>query len=114
MLVKAFLEIPPLPGQISRTLALAMVAPSGGEDVPVLETPAKPESTDRSKPGSSGKARRVDKFERIKIRVAQENTNSVIVTEGPQPGEFVVTNGSLILAQLYEDQRMTITGLPAQ
>ncbi len=113
MLVKAFLEIPPLPGQ-TVVPRLAMVALSGGEYVFVRKTPGEAESNDRSKPESSEKTRRVDKFERIKIRVAQENTNSVIVTEGLQPGEFVVTNGSLILAQLYEDQRMTITGLPAQ
>ena len=51
---------------------------------------------------------------KLKIRVAQENTDSVIVASGLTPGQVVVTNGSLILAQLYEDQRMTNTGLPAQ
>jgi hypothetical protein len=30
------------------------------------------------------------------------------------PGEEVVTNGSLILAQLYEDERIVVSGLNAE
>jgi cobalt-zinc-cadmium efflux system membrane fusion protein len=55
-----------------------------------------------------------DKFERRKIIVAQERIDHVVVKTGLTPGEEVVTNGSLILAQLYEDQRTVDTGLPTQ
>lgn len=101
MLVKAFLEIPPVPGQtiIPR---LAMVAISGTEYVFVR------------KPRAGKAENEPDEFERVKIRAAQENTDTVVVAEGLKPGQEVVTNGSLILSQLYEDQRMTYTGLPAQ
>jgi membrane fusion protein, heavy metal efflux system len=99
MLVKAILDIAPQPGQtvIPR---LSMVA-INGEGYVFVQKP-------RSSPGGS------DKFERRKIVVAQERIDHVVVRSGLQPGEEVVTNGSLILAQLYEDQRMTVTGLPAQ
>ena len=55
-----------------------------------------------------------DQFERRKIEVAQENRRRGRRPQRPRkPGEEVVTNGSLILAQLYEDQRIVDTGLPA-
>jgi len=105
MLVKAMLEIPPVPGQtvIPR---LAMVAISGGEFVFVRQPRA----------GGDGPAKGddADKFRRVKIRVAQENTDHVVVASGLTPGQEIVTNGSLILSQLYEDQRMTISGNPDQ
>jgi len=53
-----------------------------------------------------------DKFERRKIHVAQETTDSVVVSDGLEPNEEIVTNGSLILAQLYEDAANVETGLP--
>lgn len=104
MLVKALLEIPPIPGQtvIPR---LAMVAISGNEYVFLRKEPA-------SQPNDSAGGA-VDRFERVKIRVAQENTDDVVVASGLEPGQVVVTNGSLILSQLYEDHRMTATGLPS-
>jgi len=119
MLVKAFLEIPKIKGQtvIPR---LAMVALSGGEYVFVRKTAPGDNDQDKDKDKAAepskagGRGEKSDKFERIKIRVAQENTDSVIVAAGLEPGQVVVTNGSLILAQLYEDQRMTNTGLPPQ
>ena len=49
-----------------------------------------------------------------KIAVAQENTDNVVVAKGLAAGQEVVTKGSLILSQLYEDRRMTSTGLPPQ
>jgi cobalt-zinc-cadmium efflux system membrane fusion protein len=104
MLVKAMLEIPPVPGQtvIPR---LSMVSISGGEYVFVRQLRPSSES-DRPKG--------VDRFERRKVDVAQENSDHVVIARGLKAGEEVATNGSLILAQLYEDQRITITGLPAQ
>ena len=47
-------------------------------------------------------------------RSAQENADHVVVPSGLKPGEEVVTNGSLILSQLYEDRRTVDTGLPMQ
>ena len=54
-------------------------------------------------------------FERRNILVSKETSDWVIVAEpskdhvGLQPGEQVVTNGSLILEQMYED-RLTVEG----
>jgi cobalt-zinc-cadmium efflux system membrane fusion protein len=104
MLVKAMLEIPPVPGQ-TVVPRLAMIAISGGEYVFVRNPPPA-----GSTPGKRG----VDRFSRVKIAVAQENTDHVVVARGLSPGQEVVTNGSLILSQLYEDERVTTTGLPAQ
>jgi cobalt-zinc-cadmium efflux system membrane fusion protein len=105
MLVKAMLEVPPVPGQtvIPR---LAMVSISGDEYVFVRRPRPTPSGSDRSKG--------VDKFERRKIDVAQENSDHVVVRSGLKAGEEVVANGSLILSQLYEDKRITVAGLPAQ
>src|SRR6185437_8749647 len=95
MLVKAILDIPPLPGQTSIP-RLSMVAINGEAFVFVrkADTPA----------GDS------DKYERRKIEVGQENTDHVVVSNGLKPGEAVVTNGSLILSQLFEDLRTVETG----
>lgn len=99
MLVKAILDIPPQPEQtvIPR---LAMVAINGDGYVFVHKAQAS--------------TRASDKFERRKIVVAQERTDQVIVHSGLKAGERIVTNGSLILAQLYEDQRTVDTGAPVQ
>jgi cobalt-zinc-cadmium efflux system membrane fusion protein len=103
MLVKAMLEIQPVSGQtiIPR---LAMISISGGEYVFVR----------MPRPTGSSSEREADRFQRVKIGIAQENTDHVVVAHGLVEGQEVVTNGSLILAQLYEDQRMTTTGLPVQ
>lgn len=104
MLVKALLEIPPLPGQtvIPR---LSMVSISGTEYV-FLRVPRPA--------GDKAKGEEVSCFERVKIRVEQENTDSVVVSAGLKAGQEVVTNGSLILSQLHEDQEMTVTGMSSQ
>jgi cobalt-zinc-cadmium efflux system membrane fusion protein len=99
MLVKAILDIKPLPGQTSIP-RISMVAINGEAFVFVH----RPDSS----PGGP------DKFERRKIEVAQENADRVVVAGGLKPGEEVVTNGSLILSQLYEDLRTVDTGLPLQ
>jgi cobalt-zinc-cadmium efflux system membrane fusion protein len=99
MLVRAILDIPPLPGQtiIPR---LSMVAINGENYAFVHKS-----DTSTSSP---------DKFERRKLIVAQENSDHVVVASGLKPGEEVVTNGSLILSQLFEDMRAVDTGLPTQ
>jgi len=55
-----------------------------------------------------------DQFERRRIVVAQENFDEVVVSRGLKAGEEVVSNGSLIIAQLFEDQHMVETGVPLQ
>jgi cobalt-zinc-cadmium efflux system membrane fusion protein len=58
-----------------------------------------------------------DRFQRKQIIVAKESNDQVIVAEptkdhaGLRPGEEVVTNGSLILEQTYEDLLVTETGV---
>jgi cobalt-zinc-cadmium efflux system membrane fusion protein len=51
-------------------------------------------------------------FERREIRVRQERSDRVIVSDGLKKGEDVASNGSLILAQMYEDQATVDTGMP--
>jgi cobalt-zinc-cadmium efflux system membrane fusion protein len=98
MFVRVVLEIPPKHGQT--------VIPRGSMI-----------SVDRldfvfvRKSGTTEKER----FERRNILVNSESSDWVIVAEqskhhlGMQPGEEVVTNGSLILEQMYED-RLTVEG----
>jgi membrane fusion protein, heavy metal efflux system len=102
MVLKAMLDIPPLPGQtiIPR---LAMVSTNGSEYV-FVRKPRDP----KAKPGDP------DKFERRRIVVAQEDVDQVVVSRGLRPDEEVVSNGSLIIAQLFEDRHMVETGLPQQ
>ena len=51
-------------------------------------------------------------FERRQLVVAEERDDHVVVKTGLKPGEHVASNGSLVLAQLYEDQQMVATGMP--
>jgi len=44
-----------------------------------------------------------DAFERRKLKLVHEFRDHVIVAEGLAAGENVVTNGSILLAQIYED-----------
>ena len=59
---------------------------------------------------------KIDQFERRQIFTAKESHDVVIVAEtspdhpGLTPGQEVVTTGSLILEQLYEDREMTEGG----
>ena len=57
---------------------------------------------------------RPGKFERRKIEVDQERASYVVVRKGLSPGEKVVTIGSLILAQLFEDESTVAGGMPLQ
>ena len=98
--VRMLLEIPPKPGrtQIPRG---AMVSVDQYDYV-FVKKPGKPE-----------------RFERRQIVAEKESNDFVIVAEpslghaGLTPGEQVVTTGSLILEQMYEDRVMTEGGLLA-
>ena len=96
MLVRAFLEIPPLPGDtvIPRN-ALAVI---NGEYYAFVEK------------GDAGDD--ADLFERRKLEIEQENSEFVVVKKGLTAGEHVVSNGALILSQKYEDQSTVESGLP--
>jgi cobalt-zinc-cadmium efflux system membrane fusion protein len=93
MFVRVLLEIPPHPGQtvIPRT---AMVSVDRFDYVFVQRTDGE------------------NRFERRPISVARESNDSVLVAEpsnefaGLRPGEVVMTTGSLVLEQMYEDRLM--------
>lgn len=106
MLVKAQLDIPPLPGQ-TIVPRQAVVTFNGVSYVFVR----KPKDVSASS-SSDDKGEDVDEFERRRIEVAQENTDFVVVRSGLKPGEVVATAGSLILSQIYEDSRTVDSGLP--
>jgi cobalt-zinc-cadmium efflux system membrane fusion protein len=94
-LVKAVLNIPAVPGQ-TVILRNALVA-INGENCCFVQVPDKP-----------------DQFVRKKVEVDQENHDFVVLRSGLNPGEKVVTNGSLVLSQLYEDQSTVSSGMPLQ
>jgi cobalt-zinc-cadmium efflux system membrane fusion protein len=97
MLVRATLKIPAERGHtvIPR---LAMVVMNGNEYAFVQK-----EASDSPE---------VLQFERRQLVVAEERDDHVVVKTGLKPGEHVASNGSLVLAQLYEDQQMVATGMP--
>ena len=101
MLVRATLKIPPEPGQtvIPR---LPWCVMNGSEYAFVQKEPGQnaPDSKDELK------------FERRQLIVAEERDDHVVVKSGLKPGEHVASSGSLVLAQLYEDQQMVATGMP--
>ena len=67
----------------------------------------------RVRPERAGpNANDVLQFERRQLVVAEERDDHVVVKTGLKPGEHVASNGSLVLAQLYEDQQMVATGMP--
>jgi membrane fusion protein, heavy metal efflux system len=94
-LVKAVLQIPPIKGQtvIPRN-AMAVI---NGQNCCFTQLKDNP-----------------DAFERKIIEIDQENHDFVVVRRGVQPGQKIVTNGSLILSQLFEDESTVSTGLPLQ
>jgi len=99
MLVRADLKIPPVPGQtvIPRQ---SMVVMNGNEYAFV------------QKEQSNSKG--VELFERQQLVVAEERDEHVVVKSGLNAGQHVAANGSLVLAQLYEDQQMVATGMPSK
>jgi cobalt-zinc-cadmium efflux system membrane fusion protein len=96
MLVKAILDIPPLPGQTN--VPRMAVVTSNSDEYVFVRLP-------RSGPGP-------DKFQRKKVEVSQENSDTVVVAKGLKEGEEAVTNGSLILEQMYEDLKTVDSGTP--
>lgn len=95
MLVSGYLEIPPSQGRtVVPRLALVSV---DGADYAFVE-----------KADSGGSLR----FERRRVRVAQESSDMVVLHEGLAPGERVATRGSLLLAQMYEDAATVEPGTP--
>jgi cobalt-zinc-cadmium efflux system membrane fusion protein len=97
MLVQATLKIPPVKGQtvIPR---LSMVVMNGDEYAFVQKE-------------TSG-SKNIEQFERRRLVVAEERDDHVVVKSGLRPGEQVAANGSLVLAELYENQQMVATGMP--
>jgi membrane fusion protein, heavy metal efflux system len=99
MLVRASLDIPPVVGQtVIPRLALVVI---NGHEYAFVYKPAKdPEAPLQ--------------FERRKLVVAEERFDHIVVAQGLKAGEQVAAYGSLVLAQLYEDQQMVATGMPLQ
>jgi len=97
MLVRADLKIPPVAGQtvIPRQ---SMVVMNGNEYAFVQKMQSDPQS--------------VERFERRQLDVAEERDDHVVVKAGLRAGEHIASNGSLVLAQLYEDQQVVATGMP--
>jgi membrane fusion protein, heavy metal efflux system len=99
MLVRATLDIPPVAGQTVVPRA-AVVVMNGREYAFVRKSP----SNDQS----------LQLFERRQLEIVEERFDEVVVATGATAGEEVVSRGSLILAQLYEDQQMVATGMPLE
>ena len=99
MLVRASLDIPRVTGQtvIPR---LAVVVMNGHEYAFVRKPGIKPHEPVQ--------------FERRKLVLAQERFDHIVVASGLTAGEEVASYGSLVLAQLFEDQQMVATGMPLQ
>ncbi|MFI5460948.1 MAG: efflux RND transporter periplasmic adaptor subunit, partial [Isosphaerales bacterium] len=97
MLVRAFLKIPPVAGQtvIPRQ---SMVVMNGNEYAFVQKEQSDPHG--------------IEQFERRQLDVAEERDDHVVVKAGLRAGEHIASNGSLVLAQLYEDQQVVATGMP--
>jgi cobalt-zinc-cadmium efflux system membrane fusion protein len=99
MLARADLKIPPVPGQtvIPRQ---SMVVMNGNEYAFVQK--------------EQSHSTAVEQFERRQLVVAEERDEHVVVKSGLRAGEHVASNGSLVLAQLYEEQQMIATGMPSK
>ncbi|WP_435010633.1 efflux RND transporter periplasmic adaptor subunit [Tundrisphaera lichenicola] len=98
MLVRAILQVPPLPGDT--VIPRQALAVFNGESYAFVQK------------GESGPD--ADRFERRKIEIEQEGSDIVVVRSGLKAGERVVSNGSLILSQMFEDQSVVDRGLPAR
>ena len=96
MLVRATIQIPPLPTDtvIPRNALIVL----NGDYYAFVEV------------GATGQ--NADLFERRKLEIEQEDYDVVIVKQGLSPGDRVVSSGSLILAQMYEDQSTVDSGVP--
>jgi len=99
MLVRASLDIPPVKGQtvIPRS---AVVVMNGHEYAFIRKPPTHSQDDER--------------FERRELVIEEERSDHVVISSGARAGEEVVSSGSLILAQLFEDQQTVATGMPLQ
>jgi cobalt-zinc-cadmium efflux system membrane fusion protein len=97
MLARAALEIPPVKGQT--VIPRASMVVMNGHDYAFVRKPPTHSKDD-------------ERFERRDIVVAEERADHVVVKSGLTAGEEVASSGSLILAQLYEEQQMVATGMP--
>jgi cobalt-zinc-cadmium efflux system membrane fusion protein len=53
------------------------------------------------------------RYRRVTVTIAQEKSDHVIVQQGLKPGDIVVTDGSLILDQMFENAKITrVTSVP--
>jgi cobalt-zinc-cadmium efflux system membrane fusion protein len=98
MLVRAILHVKPLP--TDTTIPRNALSVTNGEFYAFVQK------------GPSGEDATL--FERRKLEIEQENTDNVIVKKGLKVGDRVVSNGSLMLAQMYEDQSLVDTGMPVR
>lgn len=89
--VRVVVKCPPVPG--STTIPRIAVVTDSDESYVFIQRPDQP-----------------DAFERRQVSIAHEFSDHVIVEKGLAPGELVVTNGSLVMTQLYEDRRAIETG----
>lgn len=100
MLVRAVLDVPAVEGQtVIPRISMVMLH---GEPFVFVRNPAAEEG------------RQTKLFERRHIVPAQEGSDVVIVHDGLKAGEQVVSSGSLILSQLYEDMQIVATGTPPE
>ncbi len=99
MLVRASLDIPPVEGQtvIPRSAVVVM----NGHEYAFVRKP-------------STNSRDDERFERRELVIAEERFDHVVIARGVNAGEEVVSYGSLIVAQLFEDQQTVATGMPLQ
>jgi cobalt-zinc-cadmium efflux system membrane fusion protein len=105
MLVQVVLKIPPVPG-FTVVPRRSVVTNFGKFYVFVLQRGS-------SESGLQTARDRPARFERREIKIVQERSDQVVVSQGLKPGEYVATNGSLILEQMYEDLSVVDTGTPA-
>jgi cobalt-zinc-cadmium efflux system membrane fusion protein len=99
MLVRASLDIPPVKGQT--VIPRSAVVVINGHDYAFVRKPPANSKDD-------------EQFERRELVIAEERSDHVVVASGTKAGEEVAARGSLILAQLYEDQQTVASGMPLQ
>ena len=90
-LVRVFVMCPPEPG--ATVMPRRGVVTVAGKSFVFVQRPDAPE-----------------RFERRPVELLHEFSDFVIISKGLQPGEKVVTIGSLVLAQVYEDRLAVETG----
>lgn len=93
MLVHSTLEVPPVAGH-TVVPRVAVVVADDNSYVFVRD----PEHPDR--------------FRRRQVQIAEESHDRVIIARGLGPGDRVVSRGSLIVSQMYEDESIAATGAP--